>query len=352
MRVPVVLITGTDPEAMATTMVGLQFDMPYAVAVRHQLDPVTRTLERVVSDVTGVVEREVIELEHACVPCAIREDVLPTVERVARDPRWRTVLVHLPVGAPAGQVCAVLASDTRLARHLRVASVVTALRGPHLAADLLSDVLLADRGLHQSPEDRRGLGEVTAAMIEYADVLVVSGDVLPTDLSLVRTLARPDALLVTDPSDLETAAVTGQVHQHGRTRAWTDPRLDTPATASSDDVWVVDLESDRPFDPARLLDGLDALGGGRHRSRGCFWLPTRPHHLLVWDGAGGQLSIGDGGFWGARPARTRLRFVGIGAAPAHLDAAFRACLSVGPTLLGAADEDGFEPWLGPIRGVA
>lgn len=36
--------------------------------------------------------------------------------------------------------------------------------------DLLGDDLLADRGRHTSGEDRRGVGEVLAAMIEYADV--------------------------------------------------------------------------------------------------------------------------------------------------------------------------------------
>ena len=352
MRVPLVLITGTDPHAMSAAMVGLQFDMPHAVAVRHHLDPEARTLERVISDVTGIVEREVIELEHACVPCALREDVLPTVERVARDPRWRTVIAHLPVGAAATQVCAVLATDTRLARYVRVGSVIAALDGPRLVEDLLGDALLADRGLHSSPEDRRGVGEVTASMIEYADVVVLSGRAGTAGTALVRALARPDAELVTDPSAVDTGQVTGQLHQHRRTRAWVDPTLETPASEPDPGAWVQEFASPHPFDPALLLDGLDALGGGAHRSRGSFWLPTRPHQLLVWDGAGGQLSIGDGGAWGVRPPATRVRFVGVGVPPATLGDAFGACLARDEWTAGAAGDDGFEPWLGPIRGVA
>ena len=43
MRVPVVLLSGVDPDAMAASMVGLQFDLPDAVAVLT----VTATSERV-----------------------------------------------------------------------------------------------------------------------------------------------------------------------------------------------------------------------------------------------------------------------------------------------------------------
>lgn len=356
MRVPVVLLTGVHPDALATTVVGLQFDLPHAVVVRHRLDPGRQVLERIVSDLTGIVEHEVIELEHACVSCALREDVLPTLERVARDPRWRTVIAHLPIGAQATQVCAVLARDTRLARYLRVASVVTALDGPDLADDLLGDTLLADRELHSAREDRRGVGEVAGAMIEYADVVTLNGPVAPSDLDLVRTLARPGAHVVTDTADLDPLLVTGQLHSHGRTHAWIDPAgTDTTSAPASASVWTADLRSTRAFHPGRLLDGLDALGSGRHRSRGCFWLPTRPHRLLVWDGAGGQLSVGDGGPWAGRSPRTRILLTGLGTAPVHLQAAFDAMLLTeqerGSTSWQVTD-DGFEPWLGEIRDVA
>lgn len=356
MRVPVVLLTGVHPDALAATVVGLQFDLPHAVVVRHSLDPERQTLERIVSDLTGIVEHEVIELDHACVSCALREDVLPTLERVARDPRWRTVIAHLPIGAQATQVCAVLARDTRLARYLRVASVVNPLDGPGLADDLLGDRLLADRGLHSSRDDRRGLGEVGAAMIEYADVVTVHGTVAPADLDLVRTLARPGVRVVTDTADLDPLLVTGQLHQHGQTHAWTDPaRTEAAPVPASASVWTADLRSTHAFHPGRLLDGLDALGSGRHRSRGCFWLPTRPHRLLVWDGAGGQLSVGDGGPWAGRSPFTRIWLTGLGTAPAHLQDAFDRMLLTDAERASTSWEvgyDGFEPWLGEIRDVA
>ncbi|MEI5676321.1 MULTISPECIES: CobW family GTP-binding protein [unclassified Nocardioides] len=357
MRTPVVLLTGVDRDAMAATMVGLQFDLPAAVAVRHHIDVERGVLERVVSDVTGVVERVDHELEHACVTCAIREDVVPTLERLARSGRWSTIVAHLPVGAEAAQVCQVVSWDTRLARHLRVSGVVVAVDGQRVVDDLVGDDLLAERGDHSAVDDRRGVAEVNGAMVEYADVVVTRGEPDPTGEALLRALARPDADVVAGVEHLEAAGLTRDRHQHGRSRAWVDAvRRDPLPPLASDRVWRVELASPQPFHPERLLEDLESLGGGRHRSRGSFWLPTRPGQVLVWDGAGGQLSIGAGEPWRDREPHTRIVLTGVGAEPAHLRDAFAAML-LGPDEAAAGGgwrvaEDGFEPWLGPVRRVA
>lgn len=357
MRTPVVLLTGVDREAMTAAMVGLQFDLPAAVAVRHHIDVDRSVLQRIVSDVTGIVEQVEIDLEHACVSCAIREDVLPTLERLARSGRWSTILAHLPVGAEARQVCSVLAWDTRLARHLRVSGVVAALGGPGVVEDLLGDDLLAERGVHTSESDRRGLGEVAAAMVEYADVVVTDGLAAPAGAELLAALAAPDATLVIGVEHLDAAALASSRHRHARADAWTSPSSLEPLPARDwKHVWRRELVSPLAFHPDRLLDDLERLGGGRHRSRGCFWLPTRPDRVLVWDGAGGQLSIGTGDPWGTRPPMTRLVLTGVGTPPGELAEAFGSMLLTPDEAAAGGSwrtaEDGFEPWLGPIRRVA
>lgn len=354
MRVPVVLLAGVDPDAMAATMVGLQFDLPGTVACRHAIDVERGVLTRTVSDLSGVIETHETLLEHACVSCAIREDILPTLERLARDGRWHSIVAHLPVGAEAAHLCAALTWDTRLARFLRVSAVVTAVAGQHPVRDLLGDDLLADRGHHCAHDDRRGVGEVLAAMIEHADVVALDDTAAPVARDLVRTLARPDAAVVDGVHQLGGATLLGRLHQHSRTEAWTSPvRTDALPVVPAEGVWRLDLQSLQPFHPERLLESLERLGAGPHRSRGCFWLPTRPGRVLEWDGAGGQLSIGDHGSWGTRRPFTRIVAAGVGAAPAQLRPAFADLLVGTDETVGRTDaEDGFEPWLGPIRRVA
>ncbi|WZH52277.1 MAG: GTP-binding protein [Nocardioides alkalitolerans] len=365
MRAAVLLVTGVDPDAMAAAQLALLWDAPQAVAVRHRIDAGRGVLERVVSDLTGVVEHEETELEHACVSCALREDVLPTLDRLARDGRWRSIVVQLPVGAEADQVCTVLARDPRLARRLRVAAVVTALDHAAVVGDLLGDDTLADRGRGTSADDDRGVGDVACAMVEHADVVVLTGapaageagdaDVAAT---LLRTLARPDVPVVQDAARLEAASLVAQPpHRHGRTVAWGSHVREVPFVAApGPGVWSLELRADLPFHPDRLVEDLESLAAGPWRTRGCFWLPTRPDRALLWEGAGGHLSIGDGEAWGTRPRRTHLTFVGVGERPVHLPATFESLLvpaaAVGPGIRWTTAEDGFEPWLGPIRRVA
>jgi G3E family GTPase len=354
MRTPVIVLTGIDPDAMAATLVGLSWDLPRAVAVRHEIDPERHVLTRTVSDVSGVLEREEIELEHACVSCALREDIVPAMERLGQDGRWASVVACLPVGAEAEKVGTVLATDARLQRHLRIAAVVVALNGESVVDDLLGDDLLRERGRHSGPDDARGVGEVGCAMAEYADVVVLTSHPDPTGAELVGALARPDATTIVGSENLEAAHVLSAPYDHGRTTAWSAPLLEAGVPPlSSSRVWRLELSSPGAFHPQRLLDGIGRLGGGRHRSRGAFWLPTRPGQVQVWDGSGGQLSIGTRAAWGRRIPRTRLLITGVGVEPTHLRDAFEQLL-VAPAeaLPGGRADDGFEPWLGAIRDIA
>ncbi len=358
MTTPVILVTGVDPGAMASTLVVLSWDLPRAVVLRNEIDPERQVLTRTVSDAHGILEREEIELEHACVGCAVREDVAPVIERLARTGRWESIVACLPVGMEAEQVANAITWDARLQRHLRTTAVVAALSGDGTVDDLLGDDLLTERGLHSGPDDRRGVAEVGCALAEYADVLVLTGRPDAIAIELVGALAHPDADVVVGSENLNATLLVAGVHDQHRTNAWAAPVFDTPMPAlESDRVWRLELSSAHPFHPDRLLADIERLGTGRHRSRGTFWLPTRPGQIQVWDGSGGQLSIGAGGVWGRRVPQTHLLITGVGTEPARLRDAF-VHLLVAPEEAPLAHsrlrvaQDGFEPWLGAIRDSA
>ena len=113
LRTPVILVSGIAEEPMATATIGMQWDLPSAVVVRHEIDPEREMLIRTVSDARGLLERIEISVEHACVGCAIREDVVPTLERLAVTGQWGAIIAQLPVTAEANQVCRVLGYEPR-----------------------------------------------------------------------------------------------------------------------------------------------------------------------------------------------------------------------------------------------
>ena len=351
---PAVLVTGVSPDAMASATITLQWDLPDAVVVHHRIDVERSRLLRTVSDVTGVVEQDEVDLEHACVSCAVREDVAPTVARLAHAGRWGVIVAHLPAGAEAQQVCRVVAGDVRL-RHVRIAGVLCAVDGDRLVDDLLGDELLCERGTHTALDDRRGVAEVGAAQLEYADAVTVVGNADDAELELVRALARPGAAVLADGDVLEPARLLGGIHEHAAAEAWAAQVRNGPLPAfDGAHVWRLDLRSDRPFHPDRLYEDIEAIGGGPRRSRGCFWLPTRATAACVWDGAGGQLSIGVAEPWGRRRPFTRIVVTGMDDGRDEVAAAFERCLLTdeearGRGMYWEAAGDGFEAWLGDIR---
>ncbi|MFT4295079.1 MAG: GTP-binding protein [Micropruina sp.] len=355
-RVPVILVGGVADGAMSAVTVGLQWDLPSAVVVRHEIDPAREVLIRTVSDADGLIERVELDVEHACVSCAIREDVVPTLERLAACGSWGAVIAQLPVTAEATQVCRVIGYQPDAAPHLRIAATVAALDSDTARDDLFGADLLVERELPVREDDLRGVAETASAMVEYADLIVAHG--LGADTrELIAAIARPDAAIVGSTAEVDGAELLAGIHQHDHSEDWVQiVRREPLPDQGGESWWRLDLRSDRPFHPDRLQEHIERLGRGRHRSRGCFWLPSRPTQICQWDGAGGMVSIGPADHWDHAGPLTRIVVVGIDGNRDALVEAFRCCLLTDAELAERGPywevgHDGLEPWLGPVRGL-
>jgi len=195
-------------------------------------------------------------------------------------------------------------------------------------------------------------------MVEYADVISLTEAPDPDEAALLTALARPRVPVSTDPSLLDAPGLVAGVHRHQVVEAWVAEvrRGPLPPLATSG-VWRLDLVSDRPFHPFRFQDGLAILGGGSRRSRGCFWLPTRPDRICGWDAAGGQASVGSTQSWDRETPLTRITVMGLDDDSEEIIQAFDRCLLTDDELatqgrIWEESWDGLEPWLGPIERVA
>ena len=357
MRKPLIVLTGVDPMAIQATMSSMLWDMPAVVAIRHVIEPVTQQLSRYVSSIDGPIETAHIDLEHACVGCAIREDILPTIARLAREPQWRSIVACLPLSAEADHLSAAISRDPAVSRYVKLTSVVAAVPSEGLADHLLDDQWLGDRGLNTGPSDPRCIGEAACAQVEYADVVVASGMDDHVDKDFIHALIRPTSSVVIGSENLDVSALVKGRHVSSQAYAWRSPRSSfrLPSLGASR-AWRIDLESDRPFHPERLVDQIATLGG-RYRSRGCFWVPTRPGMANTWDGVSGQVSIGQHSLWAARAPVTRVILTGVGRRPTDVYGHFANLLLTDAEMamdIGSwqQPEDGLEPWLGDIPHAA
>lgn len=359
---PLAILATIDPLLRDAAVVSLLLDSPTTAALRYDIleDGGAGTIRRTLLDGTGAVEDVELPLEHACLSCAVREDAIPRLRDLARDGRWDAVLLALPVSAESAPVARTLAPATMPGGQLsglRLSAVVTAVDADTVEANLLGDDLLTERGLGLASGDRRAVGEALAAQLTHADVVAVSGDTVahPVGSDLIEHVRAHDGARVDGLHHLQHATVFGGRHDAAEGEARTDPRLVRASHGPTGaGVWTLDLRSERPFHPDRLLRRIEDLGAVPVRARGVFWVPSRPDSAYVWDGAGGQVGIGVVGPWDGRSPRTHLVVTGCGDEARGITRAFDdALLTEVEWNRGLASwlgrDDVLAPWLGDRR---
>jgi G3E family GTPase len=350
----IVLLSAVDPVLRGSASFAAVTDVPGTVVLTQDIDPLRdRPIHRHIADASGVLVDEWVEVDHPCATCSLREDTIPTLERIVAEGRYPNILVAAPVGAESLAIARALDDATSPGGPLaaaRLASVATACEVDTLAHDVLGDDLLAERGLALADGDLRSVGEVLAHQVGYADFVLTAGPLgsAPDQaVALLEHLCSPDAHVVDDFLAGHLGALFGHSHLCAHAARRIDPMHVRPTGAPErDGVWSMHLTSSRPVHPERFLAHLPALLGDKVRSRGHFWLPTRPHQACIWDGAGAQLSIGAHEDWGHRPPATSLLFTGIAEERASLVDAFDTVL-----LTPEEESRGLSPWRGLDDGL-
>ncbi|MEU2893248.1 CobW family GTP-binding protein [Streptomyces albidoflavus] len=294
---PVAIVAGLHADARRAAVEELLRTVEGSVVLHHDLSTaVTGTVRRTVRDRSG--ERGVGDtpLVNDCACCALREDLVPELRRLAGDGRTRLAVVELWDSVEPQAMAEVVAAHG--GEELTVTAVMTAIDPALILPCLGNGDDLAESGLAAARTDQRTVADTWARQLEYAPVLAVaeSEDADDEDRALLAQL-HPTAHHVPIASDeLARVAFAGfdpeaaSVAQHPAC-ALLPQEADEAGVATA--VW----HRDRPFHPGRLFAALEDLACAAARSRGRFWLADRPDTLLVWDCAGGALCVEEAGPW-------------------------------------------------------
>lgn len=347
--VPVITLTSLDPVLRGAATSSLLCDLPGAVALQHDLDARSGELRRRVHDPSGVLQDTTKHLEHACASCAVREDIVPALEELAMS-RPSAIILSLPVAIEAVPVLHAMAQ----ARGVVAAGVAAVADIASLRADITCQDLLAKRGLAVAVEDERMVAEVLVSQLETADVVLTSthAEETPADVATILAhLTGPETAVPWYTAPVERLLQARPSLDRGDLMA-----VSSTGAAPAEEVWTVDLATWRPIHPDRLMEHAEALGGDAVRSKGHFWVATRPGVACAWDGAGGHVSVGRIGPWDSRPD-THLVVTGLGGDPRRVIDAFEAVLLTDVELARGLDSwsgraDGLDPWLGTARDAA
>lgn len=310
------IISAVDKVARECGIMSLLMGLPGALLLRYELTPDEEgeggRVRRIASDDSGIVEDDTISLDHACLSCTAREDIVPTLRRLAEQGRWQAIVLSLPLAAaPEPVVWQIQDAARHAGLPVRLTPVLSIVDSATLLEDAFGDELLDDRGLAIGGRDPRSVAEALGEQMDYADLVCLLDEPAGFEASVVHHLVQPTERLIPVLSEINAMGLLHADHDMKAAKRRLDPvRVPDAACAAHDSVdhglWSLELVSDRPFHPERLIQEIELLGGGPLRIRGCFHLPTRPRAICAFHAAGGQIAIGGAGLWGHRPPQTRL----------------------------------------------
>jgi G3E family GTPase len=272
-------------------------------------------------------QERLVEMSNGCICCTLRDDLLVEVARLANEGRFDYLLIEstgisepLPVAATflfEDEQGASLSSVARLDTMLTVVDASRFL--DHF--EVLEE--LAELGLGRDDDDDRAITDLLVDQVEFADVLVVSKPDLVEDRDLERVVALVRRL------NPRARVVIGE-HGDVPLDMVFDTGLFDEEEAATAPGWVRELNGEHlpeteeygissfvyrhqwPFHPKRLAQALGVSWDGVLRSKGFFWLATRPDVQAMWSQAGCSVALEPVGPWDPDEAEPQNEIVFIG----------------------------------------
>ena len=264
-------------------------------------------------------EEKLVEMSNGCICCTLREDLLEEVTKLAEEKRFDYLVIEstgisepLPVAETftfADENGASLSDVASLDTMVTVVDAVNFLKDYDEAKDL------QDTGESLGEDDARSVTDLLVEQVEFADVILISKtDIAKTSeidrlTAILKTLNTRAKILPIEKGQVQVSQVldTGKFSFEEAQKApgWLkEMRGEHVPETEEYGIGSFVYEARRPFNPEKFYQFLHTTErfGKLIRSKGYFWLATRPRFAGQWSQAGGIAHYGFGGmFWMAVP---------------------------------------------------
>lgn len=264
-------------------------------------------------------KEKLVEMSNGCICCTLREDLLLEVNKLAQENRFDYLVIEstgisepLPVAetftfADEDGVC--------LSDVATLDTMVTVVDAVNFLNDYDEAKSLEEAGESLGQEDERSVADLLVDQVEFADVLLIS----KTDLvdqnrldrltAILKTLNTSATILPIHNGQVELNEVLGtgkfDFEQAQQAPGWLqEMRGEHVPETKEYGIGSFSYTARRPFHPQKFYDFLHNTRqyGKLIRSKGYFWLATRPEFAGQWSQAGGIARYGFAGmFWKAVP---------------------------------------------------
>ncbi|HAT85547.1 GTP-binding protein [Cohaesibacter gelatinilyticus] len=267
-------------------------------------------------------DETLVEMSNGCICCTLRDDLLQEVRRLADEKKFDYLLIESTGIAEPLPVAATFEFRDEEGQSLsdiaRLDTMVTVVDAVNLLKDYSSHDFLSDRGEISGEGDDRTLVHLLTDQIEFADIVILNkvGSARPDQVDAARKIIRSlnaDAKIIeTDYSDVAARDVlnTGmfdfeKAHEHPHWAKELYGFADHVPETDEYDVQSFVYRARRPFDPVKINALLNGALPGVIRSKGHFWLATRPDWVLEFSLAGALSNVSPLGKWWASTPKSR-----------------------------------------------
>ena len=266
-------------------------------------------------------EERLVEMSNGCICCTLREDLLEEVTQLALENRFDYLMIEstgisepLPVAETFtfADENGVSLSDVAI-----LDTMVTVVDAVNFLKDYDEAKYLLETGESLGEEDERTVADLLVDQVEFANVILIS----KTDLASTFDVERLTAILQTLNTrakvipisagniDLDQVLNTGlfDFEQAQQAPGWLkEMRGDHLPETEEYGIASFTYQARRPFHPQKFYNFLHETEkfGKLLRSKGYFWLGSRPEYAGQWSQAGGIAHYGFAGmFWKALPKK-------------------------------------------------
>ena len=266
-------------------------------------------------------EEKLVEMSNGCICCTLREDLLEEVTKLAQEGRFDYLVIEstgISEPLPVAETFTFADEDgVSLSDVADLDTMVTVVDGVNFLKDYDEAKYLQDTGESLGEEDERSVADLLVDQVEFADVILIS----KTDLASSSDIERLTAILKTLNTDVKIVPICeGQVdieqvlntglfnfERAQQAPGWLkEMRGEHVPETEEYGIASFTYEARRPFHPEKFhqfLHGTDQYGK-LIRSKGYFWLASRPEFAGQWSQAGGIARYGFAGmFWKAIPEK-------------------------------------------------
>ena len=264
-------------------------------------------------------EEKLVEMSNGCICCTLREDLLVEVTELAKARKFDYLLIEstgISEPLPVAETFTFADEDgVSLSDVSTLDTMVTIVDAVNFLKDFNEAKYLQEVGESLGDEDQRSVADLLVDQVEFADIILIS----KTDLvkqgdidklkAVLRNLNTHAQIIPISNGEIPGQEIlsTGlfDFERAQQAPGWLK-ELRGEHVPETEEYGISSFvyKARRPFYPKKFHDFLHSkdLSGKLIRSKGYFWLATRPQFAGTWNQAGGMAHHGFAGmFWKAIP---------------------------------------------------